>query len=255
MKREAEDWLSVLLWGTEMMMFPTFRNLTQGYEAWAYQRQRFKQQFRRLEARKLLTSEKRAGEMVYRLTNLGRIRALGGRNPEERWRRAWDEHWRIIVFDLPVGQQRIRQRFLRWLRQNGFGYLQDSVWVNTDPIDELTEALKDFRDDVEALTVLEARCCAGYSNSALVTGAWPFREINHRYRAYLGLVADELPSIKRNPTSAILIDWLHRESVAWRHALALDPLLPRVLHPIDYLGERAWAARRKAFTQIAPLFQ
>ena len=29
-RSQAEDWLSVLLWGTEMMLFPTVRNLTEG---------------------------------------------------------------------------------------------------------------------------------------------------------------------------------------------------------------------------------
>ena len=56
-RSQAEDWLSVLLWGTEMMLFPTVRNLTEGYEAWAYRQRRLQQQFRRLEQRQLIRRE------------------------------------------------------------------------------------------------------------------------------------------------------------------------------------------------------
>jgi phenylacetic acid degradation operon negative regulatory protein len=250
---QAEDWLCVLMWGAETMMFPSFRNLTQGYEPWAYQQRRFKQQFRRLEQRKFISRHGRAGQLVYRLTRLGRLAALGDRDPETRWRRAWDGRWRIVVFDLPVGHQRIRQRFLRWLRQNGFGYLQDSVWIHTDPVKELTDALKEFRDDVESLTVLEARCCAGYSDAALVKGAWPFDKINTRYLAYLQLARSELGNILRAPTAASVLNWLHRERAAWKHALAADPLLPRRLHPDGYLGEQALGAKRAAYARVLPL--
>ena len=249
----TEDWLSVLEWGLHVMTFPTFHNLTRGYEAWAYQQQRFKQQFIRLERRQLIQRKKEDGQVFYHLTALGRLTALGGRDPEERWKRSWDGRWRIVVFDLPIGHQNVRQRFLRWLRQNGFGYLQDSVWIHTDPVTKLTDALQEFRDNVESLTILEARCCAGYSNDALVRGAWPFHEINQRYGAYLHLTQTDLRNVLRSPTPSAVLNWLHRERAAWKHALAVDPLLPRQLCPKDYLGERAWVAKRASLVKIAPL--
>ena len=143
-KNTAEDWLEVLVWGAETIMFPTFRNLTEGYEAWAYLRDRFKQQFRRLEQRQLIRRQNHAGQIVYQLTQLGRITALGGRDPEERSGRDWDGRWRMVVFDLPLSHQNVRQRLLRWLRSNGFGYLQDSVWLHTDPVTDLTDSLAGF---------------------------------------------------------------------------------------------------------------
>ncbi len=249
-KSHAEDWLMVLLWGTEKLMFPTLRNLTQSYEGREYER-RLRFQFRRLEQRQLVKRDKRAGQIVYRLTELGRLAALGGRDPEARWKRPWDGQWRLVLFDLPVTRQTARQKLLRWLRENGFGYLQHSVWVHPDPLTRLVEAINEFRDDVEFFTVMQAQCCRGYSNQAIVNGAWDFPEINKRYEAYLKIAAADIrDALQRETRHAPLAQWLRQERLSWSHAVSLDPLLPRALHLPGYLGEKAWHARRAAFAAL-----
>lgn len=249
-RAQGDDFLMLLLWGTEKLVFPTWQNLFEPYEGWEH-RHAFGQLVRRLEQRQLLKRDQQAGKAVYRLTERGRLAALGGRVPEQRWGRIWDGRWRMIIFDLPVSQQKVRVQLLRWLRANGFGYLQNSVWIHPDPLAELTTALKDFRDDVESLTVMESYCCAGYSNDAIVRGAWDFPEINRRYRAYLNVVAEHRQFHTSHPSPALFSAWLRRERFAWRDAVQLDPLLPRVLLPADYQGQRAWQARQTAFAAVA----
>lgn len=247
LKVQAEDWLMVLLWGAEKLMTPTLRSLFEPFEAWEY-RHRFRRQFRQLEQRQMVKRERRAGQIIYRLTERGRLVALGGRDPNAHWQRPWDGQWRMILFDLPVGCQAVRVQLLRWLRQNGFGYLQNSVWIHPHPLTKLSAALREFRDDVESLTVMESHCCAGYSNAAIVQGAWDFPEINRRYQAYLSIATTDLRRLcARQPAASALATWLHRERTAWKHALSLDPLLPSELLPSDYLGRRAWQARQVAF--------
>jgi len=94
---------------------------------------------------------------------------------------------------------------------------------------------------------LEAGCCAGYSNTALVRGAWDFDEINKRYTAYLkDFGGRQALAIKSGRGSfAWASQWLRAERVAWNHALELDPLLPRALLPPGYRGTEAWQARRR----------
>ena len=249
-RSRAEDWLTLLLWGVDFLTRPTIHKATETYESWRWRQRMFDLHFHRLHRRQLVHRQSQGSRVVYRLTELGRLAALGGRDPQSRWDRSWDGRWRMVVFDLPLSQQVIRQRFLRWLRQNGFGYLQDSVWIHTDPVHELTEALKDFHNDVEALTVLEAQCCAGYSNAALVNGAWPFEEINRRYATHQQWLEKSVPALLRHPTATAVAEWLHQERVAWRRVFSLDPLLPRSLWPPDYRGEQVLAARRRAFAQI-----
>lgn len=244
----SNEWLLTLVWVLDKTAKPTWRRLFESCEAWEY-RNVLRHRLRYLERQWLLTQERRAKGLVCRLTELGRVTALGGRDSEARWGRHWDGKWRMVLFDLPGRQQKLRQRLLRWLRENSFGYLQNSVWISPDPLAEVAAALEDFRDDVEAFTIMDAQCCAGYSNEAIVQGAWDFREINRRYQAYLGGDDRALPQGKTSPSE--LAGYLRSESSAWRHAVWLDPLLPRVLLPREYLGVRAWQAKRRVLSALA----
>jgi phenylacetic acid degradation operon negative regulatory protein len=247
----TEEVLLMLLWTAEQLSQPTFRNLTESYEGWKW-RNRIPRQLQRMEERKLLAREKQGAEMVFRLTSLGRLRALGGRNPQEQWARPWDGLWRQVLFDLPIGRPAVRTRLWRWLRDNGFGYLQQSLWVHPHPVKELLGALEDFRDDVETFLLMEARCCAGYSDEAVVQGAWDFEEINRRHEAYQSAARLDAGSARQLLASADKFSgWLRSERIAWHYALSADPLLPRVLWPKGYRGEASWEARKRAFNLLA----
>jgi phenylacetic acid degradation operon negative regulatory protein len=250
LKPVMRDWALAVLWGAEQLMMPTWRNLFESYEAWECRRG-FQNQLAYLQRRGLARREHHTQDLVYRLTELGRLAALGGRDAEQQWNRDWDRKWRMVLFDLPAGRQALRQKLLRWLRQNGFGYLQNSVWIHPHPLTEVAAALDDYRDDVESLTIMEAQCCAGYSNEAVVTGAWAFDEINKRYAAYLdsfGKVAPKMVAGRAGFERAGR--WLRSERVAWEHAFSLDPLLPRALLPRGYLGVKAWQARRRVLSAL-----
>ena len=249
-KSPIEDLLLVLLWGAEQMMVPTWGSLFQTFEWWDYKRQ-LRHRVRSLENRQLLVREKRANRAVYQLTARGRLAALGGRDPEAWWRRTWDGQWRLILFDLPSSQKVVRVRLWRWLRANGFGYLQHSVWISPDPIREVTDSLRGFREDVEMFNLMEARCCAEYSDAAIVQGAWDFTEINRRYEAYLRVATTELRQLPEGDGRAQALGrWLRRERFLWLQALTIDPLLPRGLLPAGYLGLRAWQAHCQAVPTI-----
>lgn len=115
---------------------PTFHNLTESYEGWAY-RHGLLRQTARLEGRKLI--ERKSGsdrDRLYRLSARGRLHALGGRDPEERWTRSWDGDWRLVIFDVPIRRNAQRERLRRYLRARNFGCLQNSVWITPDPMEQ-----------------------------------------------------------------------------------------------------------------------
>jgi phenylacetic acid degradation operon negative regulatory protein len=242
--------LDFLCWVGETFVRPQLRDLDRSSEdrcaGWAAQ-----QRLARLRESKLIAAEERAGQIVYRITEAGKRAVLGHRNPDTYWNRPWDGHWRMVVFDLPGRCQAVRHRLLRWLRQNGFGYLQNSVWIHPDSIPEITDALADFRDDVESFTVLQAQCCEGFSDGAIVAGAWDFAGINQRYETHLSQTEGELAGTLRKPaTPAERRRRLRQERLAWANALAIDPLLPRPLWPAGYLGERAWKAHQAVMKRL-----
>src|ERR1041384_4545776 len=89
-KPKTEELLYLLLWACDIAARPTFRNLTDSFESWAY-RTGFHRQLATLERQHLLeTSLKSGGGRLHRLTEAGRLMALGARDPIARWKRRWD---------------------------------------------------------------------------------------------------------------------------------------------------------------------
>ncbi len=127
MKPKTEELLNFLLWSADQLLRPTFRNLTDSYESWAY-RNGLLPQVAKLERLQLLERDAQSpADRLYRLTEQGRLHALGGRDPEAQWARPWDGYWRLVLFGVPTGQNARRERLRRYLRSRAFGYLQGSV--------------------------------------------------------------------------------------------------------------------------------
>ena len=244
MNSKTEEFLNLLLWSADLLARPTFRTLTDSYENWAYRQGLLRQTFR-LEARQLIERDPNAtSDRLYRLTAQGRSHVLGGRDPEERWARPWDGQWRLVLFDVPMGQNARRERLRRYLRCNGFGYLQNSVWITPDPLKEERQILGGGKINVESLLLLEARPCAGESDAEIVAGAWDFKRINCRYARHLK-VLEERPggSLRNEATAKALLRWAAAERETWLDAVTNDPLLPSRILASDYLGHQAWRRR------------
>ena len=244
MNRRTEEFLNLLLWSSDMLMRPTFRNLTDSYESWVY-RNGLPKQVLRLEQRKLIERDdgKQNGRL-YRLSARGRLHVLGGRDPEERWGRFWDGKWRMVLFDVPTKQNAQRQRLRRYLREKGFGYLQNSVWITPDSLEEERQILGGGKINVESLLLLEARPCAGESDVEIVAGAWDFEHINHSYAMHLKVLEEHPGGTLCGETAAkTLLRWASMERETWLDAMTNDPLLPSRILPSNYLGQKAWRRR------------
>lgn len=246
MKASTEQLLYTLLWTADTLMRPTWRNLNDGFESWAW-RNGLTRRLAELERRKLI--ERRAGPTlarVVRLTEAGRLAAIGGRDPLARWGRRWDGRWRLVLFDLPSHRGELRKRLWRTLRlQQQFGYLQNSVWITPDPADSVRSLLGGTSVEADAFVVFEGRPAGGETDADIVTAAWDFEAINHRYEQHQRVLA------ARPRAGPQLATWAQRENAAWRDALRIDPLLPAALLPRGYRGQTALAERKRAFAQLA----
>jgi DNA-binding transcriptional regulator PaaX len=195
-------------------------------------------------------------DRVLRLTAKGKLLALGGRDPEAWWSRPWDGRWRMVLFDIPEKDKRLRDKLRRHLLARHFGYLQNSVWVSPDPMDFAREIFKGTEIDAESLLTLDAVPGTGEKNSDIVGGAWNFKEINARYAEHLELFREQPVPGEWFPGkgNSRLRHWIQAEREAWRAAVAIDPLLPRELCPPGYLGEKSWKRRGKHLTAIGRKF-
>jgi DNA-binding transcriptional regulator PaaX len=84
----------------------------------------------------------------------------------------------MVLFDMPVGKDAQRRRLWSYLRGKGFGYLQYSVWVTPDPLEEERQILAGEKVNVESLILLETRPCAGESDEQIVN-IGPRRSTRH----------------------------------------------------------------------------
>jgi len=243
MKPKSEAFLNFLLWSTDKLINPTFRNLTDSYESWAY-RNGLLRQLAALEECQLVESDSASADRLYRLTRQGRLHALGGRDPQVQWARKWDGRWRLVLFDVPTTQNAYRDRLRYYLRNKGFGCLQKSMWVTPDPLKEEREVLGDGKINVESLILLEARPCAGESDTEIVAGAWNFERINRGYARHLKILGERPGGTLGSELAAkALLRWAAAEHKAWLDAVRSDPLLPQKILPVDYLGQQAWRRR------------
>lgn len=203
--------------------------------------ERFHRKLAQFEALGLVERPVRAEnvERIVRLTEQGRLAALGGRDPEMAWRRQWDGRWRLALFDIPEAKASLRLRFWRQLRSLGFGYLQHSVWISPDSTSVLRHSLEGAELDVGTLTFMEAKPCGGESDADLVLEAWDFGRINRNYEVYLDLLKSQ-PS---QPGGRAWQNWFKVEWKAWGKAIRDDPLLPVALLPKGYKGREAWERR------------
>ena len=244
MYSKTEEFLAALLWTCEFMRYPRWRMMEESFESWAY-RNGFRRQLYRLEEQKWLESRVEDGRSrVYRLSEAGRIRALGGVDPMARWNRLWDGCWRLVLFDVAESERKLRNKLRLNLLDRGFGYLQHSVWITPDPLTEERALLADLPVNVGSLLLLEARPNAGETDAEIVAGAWDFAEMDRRYEAHENVLALRPRRPLDSQAAARKFQlWFREEQAAWRDAIKRDPLLPTVLLPSGYRGREAWQRR------------
>jgi hypothetical protein len=84
----------------------------------------------------------------------------------------------------------------------------------------------------------------------MVEAAWSFSKINRNYQQHLELL-NEFPA--RSASATDLLEWSSRENEAWLQSIRIDPLLPKVLWPKGYLGQKSWSARKAIMAKAAAL--
>lgn len=261
MKAKTEEFLYLLLWTSDRLLNPTLRNLTDTFETWAY-RNGLRQQLSRLERKAFLESQivndknGNVVERLYRLTETGRIRALGGRDPVQQWKRPWDGYWRLVLFDVPEKNKKCRLHLQRYLREHAFGHMQKSVWITPDPLDAAVLNLSGGGEDVGTLATFTVQAASGETAASIVVKAWDFQKINHNYRQCIN-VLEAFPNEKQlNALSlAQLQRWARQEQGTWFSAVQSDPLLPAILLPAAYLGQQAWRKRTEVLSKAGELIR
>jgi phenylacetic acid degradation operon negative regulatory protein len=172
--------LRELEWMLMCMARPTFGNLSSTFESWAHRSGQLRQ-IHRLEAEEFIRTRGRSLDRVIELTEKGRSLLAGPRDPERCWAEPWDGIWRVVVFDVPEKNRRLRDKLRDALKVAYFGQLQKSVWISPRPVPDLQRVIKRHAGGSQRMTVMECRVVPGSEEREVARVAWDFRKINSLY--------------------------------------------------------------------------
>jgi phenylacetic acid degradation operon negative regulatory protein len=186
------------------------------------------------------------------LTETGRNALPACLSPEKLWKTKWNRIWYTVIFDVPERERHYRDSLRRLLKQMRMGCLQRSVWITPR---DIRPQYADLEKSAAAGTVsylLESRTVLHLDQQEMVLNAWDFERLHKLQSRYLDVFEENLNQLSQSACSEeSLVDLLQLESEAYLQAMQLDPLLPRVLLPENYLGQKVWALRNHLRKKIA----
>lgn len=109
------------------------------YEPWKkFNQRRLRQVVKRLVKRKVLSIEEKNGESIVTITESGekevlryKLEKLKIKKPEN-----WDGKWHVVIFDVGVKKNRLRNILREKMRTLGFFPLQKSVFIHPYPCEK-----------------------------------------------------------------------------------------------------------------------
>ena len=110
--------------------------------------------------------------------------------------------------------------------------------------------LRQLKLTPESLTVIEGMPTPPDTNEDIVQGAWDFSLINCKYKAAIELATNGRKLVDGGKP-AEMRQWLADERATWMEAITYDPLLPEVLLPKGYLGQKALRERQSTFALLS----
>ncbi|MEK7611470.1 MAG: CRISPR-associated endonuclease Cas2 [Patescibacteria group bacterium] len=91
-------------------------------------------------AKKLIKAQGRKAQRTFQLTEEG-LNLLFSRFPVLKYQhRPWDGYWRMIIYDIPEKEYRLRGKLRATLKALGYKFIQKSVWATPMPVEIELEA-------------------------------------------------------------------------------------------------------------------
>jgi len=159
------------------------------------------------------------------------------------------------MFDVPEKDRSYRDTLRKFLKKMRCGCLQKSVWVTPTDIrpdyDDLNRAAA-----VDSVAFLfESRTVLGFGNQSVVREAWDFNKLNQGHESYIQFSEENRSKLKNeDPTQEEILQLLRMDNHAYTQVMRADPLLPKELHPKEYLGTAVFRTHSELGRQLAKRF-
>ena len=155
----------------------------------------------------------------------------------------WDGMWHVLVFSLPEKKRSLRHAFRARLPWFGFGLLAPNTWIS--PHNRKAEVLAlcnelGIQDHVEIFSGIHV---GASEDQEMVKRCWDLPNLKIQYQSFLSQFEKEYLACKSNGKHAPSSDdcfvrrfWLMQR---FQDFPRLDPNLPAVLLPPDWIGFKA----------------
>ncbi|MCK5676383.1 MAG: hypothetical protein KAH99_05160 [Verrucomicrobia bacterium] len=186
-----------------------------------------------------------------RLTETGRELMPAYFHAEKLWNRPWNKLWYLLVYDVPEVDRKYRNVLRQVLKRKRMGCLQQSVWITSEDIRPDFDDLSTVASIGAFAYLFESRTVLGLSNNRVVEDAWNFERLRGIQEHYCSIMEKNIEQLRsRNHSRDEIAELLRMSLDAYHAAMTEDPLLPRELHPKDYLGQQVQILNQTLFSEI-----
>lgn len=185
------------------------------------------------------------------LSETGKNTRADYHSPEKFWNRRWNGIWYMLIFDVPEKERHYRDTLRKFLKQLRMGCLQKSVWITPQDIRPEYDDLEKAASIHAVAYLLESQTVLNEDQEEMVCNAWDFQKLNELQHRYIDVYTENLEIISQVHSEESLLTLLYQESEAYIQVMVTDPLLPKKLHPKNYLGPQVWKLHNKLQTAIA----
>ncbi|OGV68072.1 MAG: hypothetical protein A2283_18700 [Lentisphaerae bacterium RIFOXYA12_FULL_48_11] len=189
---------------------------------------------------------------ILSLTEKGKAQIPAIYTPEKFWRKKWSGIWYVLIYDVPEKDRQYRDNLRGFLERMRMGCLQKSVWVTPFDIRPEYDDLANAAAIQQYSYLLESTTVLGRSAQDIVCSAWKYEALAEVQRWYCEVYNENIQRIIGSEVSEeMLLDLAREELSAYGVAMDGDPLLPSVLWPREYYGEKVYALHQRITSEIA----
>ena len=148
----------------------------------------------------------------------------------------WDGKWRVVFFDIPEAQRKLRDDLRSELKKLGFGLWQRSAWITPFDITKELSSYLQKQDLFAVVQILVGERFGELGDRDFAAKVWPLKEINERYKALLSIWKGEIGKESAVEERMEAAAFLHNR---YLDILTSDPQLPPELLPHNWTGNEA----------------
>ena len=185
----------------------------------------------------LISKTVKNGEAVWELTGAGKNQ-LQRSFPLLRWQeKKWDGWWRIVIFDIAVTKNWLRDKLRRKLNELGFGQWQASVYVSPhDVAEDMKEFLQNEHLAGQASVLVTRELWP--QNPDKIERMWRLDRLNRQYQTVVDYWEKNKQELDEKNVRRLISRYLQ--------AVEADPFLPKEFLPQPWYSDDA----RKVFLRL-----